>query len=163
MHTAIENIIYGILEYIQLDNSNIYDLVYFGSEILKKNQTNSTNAVYYLILSDIDATKCKVDDPNAETYSSLIASSLVIYRIKSYASQFIRIVDFKDSHSGKYTLQDIKILNSYIYEILKERFKMLNQKADRKYIDLLLDYICASNYDLREILFKCIQNEYVEI
>lgn len=158
MHTAIENIIYGILEYIQLDDSNIYDLVYYGSEILKKNQTNSTNAIYYLILSDIDATQCKADDPNAETYSSLVA-----YRIKSYASEFIRIVDFKDSHSGEYTLQDIKTLNSYIYVILKERFKMLNQKADRKYINLLLDYICAGNHDLREILFKCIQNEYVEI
>lgn len=156
--TSLEHIAYGILNYIQLDDTNAYTLVGCAYEILKNTHACSIPDIYSIVFSDILSTQSNEEDPNVETYNSL-----VMYRIKSYSNEFVKIINHKESHNGNYTLGDIKELNTLICIILKERYKLINQKSNRKFVNTLLDFICSSNADLRSILFKCIQDDYVEI
>ena len=152
--TAIENAIYGILKLIQSNNNNgnIYTLVESADNLIKTtNNCCDIQDIYITVVNDILSTK-QHQDPITTAY-----------RIKTYVTQFIKIVDSSNEISNNPELVNLKYISDLYVDIsnmLKCRFILINKKSDKKFVKSLLDCACTDLLDLKNILLNTLNNEY---
>ena len=141
--TPIENIIYGILNYIRLDHSNMHTLIGFADNLIKTNTCCEIHKIYAIVINDVIST---TQDEDVDITNSQICS---------YLSCFIDIIDFSNKSNNDISIDAIIDLNSDIESMIKYRY-ILCKKSDKEYIDSLLDLICANQLDFRSILHNTI-------
>lgn len=149
--TPAENIIYGTLKHIQSDNDNIYTSIEIVDNLIKANNYYNIHDIYVTMVNDILSTK-QHQDPITTAY-----------RIKSYITQFIKIVDNSNKVNNNPELVNLKYISDLYVDIsnmLKCRFILINKKSDKKFVDSLLDCACTDLLDLKNILFNTLNSEY---
>jgi hypothetical protein len=149
--SPVENIIYGILKYTKLNTDNMYTSIEFADNLIKTNNCCDIHDIYVDVINDILSTQHCQDPITTE------------YRIKSYVTQFIKIIDSSNKISSNPELVNLKFISDLhvdISNMLACRFILINKKSDRKFVDSLLDYACADLSDLKNILFNTLNSEY---
>jgi len=142
--TPIESIIYGILKYIQLDNSNMHTLIGFADNLIKTNTSCEIHKIYAIVIDDV--VSANLDEDVDITNSQICV----------YLSKFINIIDFSNKSNNDVNIDAIIDLNSDIENMIDYRHAFRKRNSDKEYIDSLLDLICTNQLDFRSILHNTI-------
>ena len=148
--TPAENTIHGILKRIQ-SNNDINASIEFADNLIKANNYYDIHDIYVAVVNDL---------LSAQQYQDPVTTE---YRIKSYVTQFIKIIDSSNKISSNPELVNLKFISDLhvdISNMLACRFILINKKSDRKFVDSLLDCACADLSDLKNILFNTLNSEY---
>ena len=148
--TPIENNVYEALKRIQ-SNNDTYASIEFAGNLIKTNDCCDIHDIYVAVVNDL---------LSAKQYQDPVTTQ---YRIKSYVTQFIKIIDSSNKISSNPELVNLKFISDLhvdISNMLACRFILINKKSDRKFVDSLLDYACADLSDLKNILFNTLNSEH---
>ena len=146
--TPIESIIYGILKYIQLDNSNMHTLIGFADNLIKTNTCCGIHKIYAVVIDDV--VSANLDEDVDITNSQICV----------YLSKFINIIDFSNKSNNDINIDTIIEVNSDIDGMINYRHAFRKRNSDKEYIDSLLDLICANQLDFRSILCNSMSSSY---
>lgn len=147
--TPVENIIYGILKYIQLDNSNMHTLIGFADNLIKTNTRCEIHRIYGIVIDDV------VSASQDEDVVDITNSQICVY-----LSKFINIIDFSNKSNNDIDIDALVDVNSDIDNMLDYRYAFRKKDSDKEYVDSLLDLICTNQLDFRSILFNTISSSY---
>jgi hypothetical protein len=148
--SPIENNVYEVLKRIQ-SNNDMYASIEFAGNLIKANNYYDIHDIYVAVVNDLLP---------AQQYQDPVTTE---YRIKSYITQFIKIIDSSNKINSNPELVNLKFISDLhvdISNMLACRFILINKKSDRKFVDSLLDYACADLSDLKNILFNTLNSEY---
>ena len=146
--TPIESIIYGILKYIQLDNSDMHTLIGFADNLIKTNTRCEIHKIYAIVINDVVSAS---QDEDVDITNSQICV---------YLSKFINIIDFSNKSNNDIDIQAIIDVNSDIDSMIDYRHAFSKRNSDKEYVESLLDLICANQLDFRSILRNTISSSY---
>ena len=146
--TPVESIIYGILKYIQLDNSNMHTLIGFADNLIKTNTRCEIHKIYAVVIDDVVSAS---QDEDVDITNSQICV---------YLSKFINIIDFSNKSNNDIDIQTIIDVNSDIDSMIDYRHAFSKRNSDKEYVESLLDLICANQLDFRSILRNTISSSY---
>lgn len=146
--TPIESIIYGILKYTQLDNSDMHTLIGFADNLIKTNTRCEIHKIYSVVIDDVVSAS---QDEDVDITNSQICV---------YLSKFINIIDFSNKSNNDIDIQTIIDVNSDIDSMIDYRHAFRKINSDKEYIDSLLDLICTNQLDFRSILCNSISSSY---
>ena len=146
--TPIENIIYGILKYIQLDNSNMHTLIGFADNLIKTNTSCEIHKIYAIVIDDV--VSANLDEDVDITNSQICV----------YLSKFINIIDFSNKSNNDINIDTIIDVNSDIGSMIDYRHAFSKRNSDKEYVESLLDLICTNQLDFRSILRNNISLSY---
>ena len=146
--TPIESIIYGILKYIQLDNSDMHTLIGFADNLIKTNTRCEIHKIYSTVIDDVVSAS---QDEDVDITNSQICV---------YLSKFINIIDFSNKSNNDIDIQAIIDINSDIDSMIDYRHAFSKRNSDKEYVESLLDLICANQLDFRSILRNTISSSY---
>lgn len=146
--TPIENIIYGILKYIQVDNSNMHTLIGFADNLIKTNTRCEIHEIYSVVINDV--VSASLDEDVDITNSQICV----------YLSKFINIIDFSNKSNNDINIQTIIDVNSDIDSMINYRHAFSKRNSDKEYVESLLDLICVNQLDFRSILRNTISSSY---
>jgi hypothetical protein len=146
--TPIESIIYGILKYIQLDNSDMHTLIGFADNLIKTNTRCEIHKIYSVVIDDVVSAS---QDEDVDITNSQICV---------YLSKFINIIDFSNKSNNDIDIQTIIDVNSDIDSMIDYRHAFSKRNSDKEYVESLLDLICANQLDFRSILRNTISSSY---
>ncbi len=146
--TPIESIIYGILKYIQLDNSNMHTLIGFADNLIKTNTCCEIHKIYAIVIDDV--VSANLDEDVDITNSQICV----------YLSKFINIIDFSNKSNNDIDIQTIIDVNSDIDKMIDYRHAFSKRNSDKEYVESLLDLICTNQLDFRRILYNTISSSY---
>ena len=147
--TPVESIIYGILKYIQLDNSNMHTLIGFADNLIKTNTRCEIHKIYGTVIDDV------VSASQDEDVVDITNSQICVY-----LSKFINIIDFSNKSNSDIDIQTIVDVNSDIDSMIDYRHAFSKRNSDKEYVESLLDLICANQLDFRSILRNTISSSY---
>ena len=147
--TPVESIIYGILKYIQLDNSNMHTLIGFADNLIKTNTRCEIHKIYGTVIDDV------VSASQDEDVVDITNSQICVY-----LSKFINIIDFSNKSNSDIDIQTIVDVNSDIDSMIDYRHAFSKRNSDKEYVESLLDLICANQLDFRSILRNAISSSY---
>ena len=147
--TPIESIIYGILKYIQLDNSNMHTLIGFADNLIKTNTRCEIHKIYAIVINDV------VSASQDEDVVDITNSQICVYW-----SKFINVIDFSNKSNNDVDIQTIIDVNSDIDSMIDYRHAFSKRDSDKEYVESLLDLICINQLDFRSILRNTISSSY---
>ena len=146
--TPVESIIYGILKYIQLDNSDMHTLIGFADNLIKTNTRCEIHKIYAIVINDVVSAS---QDEDVDITNSQICV---------YLSKFINIIDFSNKSNNDIDIQAIIDVNSDIDSMIDYRHAFSKRNSDKEYVESLLDLICINQLDFRSILRNTISSSY---
>lgn len=144
--TPVESIIYGILKYIQLDNSDMPTLIGFADNLIKTNTRCEIHKIYSVVIDDVVSAS---QDEDVDITNSQICV---------YLSKFINIIDFSNKSNNDIDIQAIIDVNSDIDSMIDYRHAFSKRNSDKEYVESLLDLICTNQLDFRSILCNSIMS-----